>query len=166
MVVPVRELVGGDNGFAQHAQPVSLGGPDVRQCLEHGKRDDKLADAADVLLVVAAVLGVTRLLRVGEIQHGNAVVPGMAAEQSGDLFAEGRVDRRQVEVAHVEQAQVDLFSGKQGAWWLLVALELAALHQPPGLQPAQAGLAITVQRVGLYLCRQCHGDGAERCGKA
>ena len=45
----------------------------VRERLEERERDHQLADAADVLLVVAAMLGIARLRGIGEVQHGEAV---------------------------------------------------------------------------------------------
>ena len=59
----------------------------VGQRLEQRQRHHQLADAADVLPVVGAVLGIARLGGIGQVEHGQAVVVHAAGEHAGDLRA-------------------------------------------------------------------------------
>jgi hypothetical protein len=80
----------------------------VGQRLEQRQRDDDLADAARVLFRAAVHLGVEGPRGVGDVEHGDAVGAGVAAEQRADLGAEGAVGRGQLEIRVVDESEPHL----------------------------------------------------------
>ena len=148
VTVGLGERVGGDHRGAEHpASRLDVVRVGVGQRLEQRESHDDLADTADVLLLVAAMLGVARCRRVGEIQHGDAVAVQAAAEQRGDLRGERGVGRGQVEGLALE-AQVHLAHPEAGTAGLRHVPDHSLDRQGDAEETADARLRIAVERVG------------------
>jgi hypothetical protein len=138
-------------------------GPGVRQCLEEGERHDQFADTADVLPVLAAMLGIARVRRVGDVQDRHAVACGMVSQQPDDFPGEGGVRGRQFEVLVVEQTQVDLCRREQGARGLFGARYDAGTGKTRRLDTPDAGFGIAIERVGVEPDGACNGKRQGQC---
>ena len=122
-------------------------GIQVGQRLEQRQRHHQLADAADVLLVVAAVLGIDRLGRVGQVEHRQPGGLRIAAEHGNDPLRERGIGRRQVE-GLADQPGLHLRRVQQRTGRLLDVAHLTLLRQSHALQPADAGRFVAVERIG------------------
>ena len=163
-LVELREGVRGDDRRAQDAPAgCDVVGVGVGQNLEERERHHQLADAADVLRGVAAVLGIAGGGRVTEIEDSQAVASHRLTEQVGDLPREPGVRGGKIEVLP-DQTQVDVLHGQQRTGRLPDVANGAGLGQPQALESADAGLAVAVERIGAKRRRTQHATAAhERC---
>ncbi|MGH8478376.1 MAG: hypothetical protein ACREXK_02075 [Gammaproteobacteria bacterium] len=95
MAVGQDERVGRDHRVPEHPD---AGGfilrIEVEECLEHGQRRAQFPHAPGVAPHLAAVLGITRRRRIGDIQDGDGIAIGHPAEQSRDLAGQLRIGPR------------------------------------------------------------------------
>ena len=143
----MREAIGRDDGVLQDAPArFDVVRVDVGEGLQHAEHDHEFADAADVLLVVSAMLGVSRVLRIGEVQHGEPVRVHAAGQDGSDLAREIRVRGRQVE-GLAEQAQINALQRQQRAPRLFHVPHDTVVGETVAFQPADAGLLVSVERI-------------------
>ena len=147
----MTELVRGYHGALEYVTTlVDVVRPGIGECLEKSECSNQFADTADILAIVTAVFRIARVLHVGQVEHGNTVLTGILTKHAHDLPAKGRVRVRQIHVAVIEQAQVDLGSRQRRARWLLAARDGALFHHAHTLDATDTGIFITVDRVGLH----------------
>ena len=112
----MAEAVGGDDGLLEYLPAFrQIIGPGIRQRLKEGERHDQFSDTADVLPMLAAILGIARVRRIGEIEDRHAVTVGILAQEIDYLPGEYGIRSRQFQVLVIEQAQVHLCRREQGA---------------------------------------------------
>ncbi len=81
----------------------------------------------------------------------------MTAEQSQHLLGKGRIGCRQIHVTVIQQPQIDRRRRQQRTGWLLAAGDGAVLDPAHTLDPADTGVCVSIDRVGLH-----HGRSKQR----
>ncbi len=165
-MVPMAEAVGGDDGSLEDLPAFrQVIGPDIRQRLKQGERHDQFADTADVLAMLAAMLGIARVRRVGDIQNRHTVAVGIVSQQFDDVPCEGGIRGRELQVLVVEQAQIHLCRGEQRARGLFGARDGAGVGKAGRLDAPDAGFGVAIEGIGLDPDSSRNGKQQRQCRK-